>query len=243
MKTNTQGVYGITLLLDGRVYVGSSVQCEKRLQYHQRNLRRGTHDNPYLQKAWNKYGENEFVCGILEKVEDKIWLRAREQAWISRTAASQFNISCAWTPSDDKNPEILRRQKESLARFYTDSANRERQSAITKQAMTSSTVKKAVSEAQLARFSDPVKKAAFKQAHNTEETRNRHAESTRQWQKIHPLKHSEEWKQGQSKRSHHWHADPANAEKRRLRAERISQSKKGIDTAAHRKRGANGRYS
>jgi group I intron endonuclease len=123
MKTlKTQGVYGITLVLDGRVYVGSSNECERRLQEHLHDLRLGKHENPYLQNAWNKHGEENFLFEILEVVKDKIWLRAREQAGFSRFHSCDpkfgFNISKdAWWASVNHDPETLKRKTEKLRQY------------------------------------------------------------------------------------------------------------------------------
>lgn len=42
------------------IYVGSTVNLERRWGTHRLYLRRGTHHNPRLQNAWNKYGEDAF---------------------------------------------------------------------------------------------------------------------------------------------------------------------------------------
>lgn len=44
----------------GKVYVGSAVWITKRWRYHREALRAQKHENPYLQRAWNKYGETAF---------------------------------------------------------------------------------------------------------------------------------------------------------------------------------------
>ena len=47
------------------------------------------------------------------------------------------------------------------------------------------------------------------------------------WRLTHsPIEHTEQWKQGQSKRALRWHHDPTNCGARLLRAQRISASKK-----------------
>jgi group I intron endonuclease len=48
------GVYWILNLVNGKVYIGSSVDVENRLQNHKKDLIAGKHRNPYLQRAWNK---------------------------------------------------------------------------------------------------------------------------------------------------------------------------------------------
>ena len=55
------GVYQIKNTLNGKAYIGSSKNIKRRLGIHRSMLRRGTHRNPHLQNAWNKYGESAFV--------------------------------------------------------------------------------------------------------------------------------------------------------------------------------------
>lgn len=56
-----QGLYRIVCTVNGCTYVGSSVRVPFRLQQHRSALRLGKHDNPKLQRAWNKYGAGAFV--------------------------------------------------------------------------------------------------------------------------------------------------------------------------------------
>ena len=75
------GVYRIVLLLDDRCYIGSSIQIQKRWSQHQRSLRKGTHHSPYLQRVWDKYGEDSFQFEIIEECDPEILIE-HEQAWM-----------------------------------------------------------------------------------------------------------------------------------------------------------------
>jgi group I intron endonuclease len=59
------GVYCILNKTNGKRYVGSSVHIRKRWIAHIRELRAGTHYNPYLQASWNKHGEQAFRFVVL----------------------------------------------------------------------------------------------------------------------------------------------------------------------------------
>lgn len=74
--------YRIVCFRNGRVYVGITVDFEKRRSQHLSNLRGGKH-NREIQKDYNEFGEDAFYFEILEKdiprkkrnqVEDK-WMR------------------------------------------------------------------------------------------------------------------------------------------------------------------------
>lgn len=76
------GVYVIKNNLDGKVYIGSSVDVIKRFKRHKYDLNKKVHNNGYLQSAWNKYGEDNFSFNLLEQVNDKSKLRERETYYI-----------------------------------------------------------------------------------------------------------------------------------------------------------------
>jgi group I intron endonuclease len=65
------GIYQIKNLINGKIYIGSSVNIQVRWWTHKSRLRRGIHGNPHLQSAWNKYGEDAFEFSILEIVEKR----------------------------------------------------------------------------------------------------------------------------------------------------------------------------
>lgn len=51
------GVYKISNKINGKVYIGSSCNLKRRKYSHFSKLRKGLHNNRYLQNSWNKYGE------------------------------------------------------------------------------------------------------------------------------------------------------------------------------------------
>ena len=80
------GIYQITLLLDGRCYIGQSGDIGRRWSEHRKVLRANGNKNPKLQSAWNKYGESAFAFTILEECEPS-QLTEREQWWMDRSVA------------------------------------------------------------------------------------------------------------------------------------------------------------
>lgn len=66
-----QGLYKILCEANGMTYIGSSINVERRLRLHVNALRRGDHDNPRLQHAWNKHGAAAFTffpwIGVLQR--------------------------------------------------------------------------------------------------------------------------------------------------------------------------------
>jgi len=70
-------------LVNHKVYIGSSARCLKdRGFYHQKLLRKNKHHSIYLQRAFNKYGEDNFEFFILDCVEPEFCV-STEQWWIN----------------------------------------------------------------------------------------------------------------------------------------------------------------
>ena len=77
------GIYGIVNKINGKVYVGQTGErFLRRFWHHQWKLRDNSHDNSYLQNAWNKYGEDNFEYVVLEVVEDSSLLDELEIKYI-----------------------------------------------------------------------------------------------------------------------------------------------------------------
>lgn len=87
-----QGVYKIVNSVNGKIYVGSSVNIEKRFKQHKFELEHNTHNNRHLQGAWNTYGKDNFDFVVVEIVPDLINLRERECYYIKSLNCTDPNI-------------------------------------------------------------------------------------------------------------------------------------------------------
>jgi group I intron endonuclease len=78
------GIYIIKNLINNKIYVGSTcVTFLNRIYNHTLDLNRNKHCNKYLQRAWNKYGNDNFVFEILEICyPDKIFTLKKEQKYL-----------------------------------------------------------------------------------------------------------------------------------------------------------------
>lgn len=76
------GIYKITNTVNNKVYVGQAVNLGTRYGRHLYRIKRNEHHNDYIQRAFDKYGENSFKYEILEEIKDLSLLDSREKFWI-----------------------------------------------------------------------------------------------------------------------------------------------------------------
>lgn len=80
------GIYKIINNINDKYYVGSSNNIYKRWKYHKQDLNRGNHRSQYLQRAWNKYGEDNFTFVVTELIIlDELLLQIEQE---------YLNIAC-----------------------------------------------------------------------------------------------------------------------------------------------------
>jgi group I intron endonuclease len=89
------GVYRIMCMANGRWYIGSTVQSFKTRWYgHELELTKGIHTNKPLQNAWDKYGAISFRFDILEVIDDRNLVQAREQYHLDCSPVHmRFNVA------------------------------------------------------------------------------------------------------------------------------------------------------
>lgn len=74
-------IYQIRNIKDGKIYIGSAINRRKRFSLHRFQLRRNKHGNKFLQRAWNKHGEQNFEFHVLEIVVPENLIQ-REQYYL-----------------------------------------------------------------------------------------------------------------------------------------------------------------
>lgn len=76
-----QGIYKIKNLLNNKIYIGQSIDINKRLWEHKRKVIKNNCKYP-LYKSIRKYGTENFEFIIIELVTDYLKLDEREQYWM-----------------------------------------------------------------------------------------------------------------------------------------------------------------
>ncbi|KKQ97048.1 MAG: hypothetical protein UT24_C0054G0002 [Candidatus Woesebacteria bacterium GW2011_GWB1_39_12] len=85
------GIYQIRNLINGKAYIGSTINFNNRKCSHFNLLKANKHPNCKLQNAWNKYGEQNFIFEGVEEVPEKEKLIEREQYYLDETSP-EYNI-------------------------------------------------------------------------------------------------------------------------------------------------------
>jgi len=75
------GIYKIVNKFNNKIYIGSSINLNRRLKDHIYHLIKNNHHSLLLQRSWNKYGFEYFDIEILEFC-DKNRLQEREQYYL-----------------------------------------------------------------------------------------------------------------------------------------------------------------
>lgn len=111
------GVYSIFNLVNGKRYVGYSVDLGGRCKGHRKALIRGKHDNSRLQRAWNKYGENGFVFEVTQFHSNHDELPELEQNWVDHY--DSYHNGYNLTPGGDISPASCSEVAAKISRTKT----------------------------------------------------------------------------------------------------------------------------
>jgi len=84
MLNSMKGIYRIYNQATNKVYIGRSINLERRLRVHKRTLNKGNHYNIHLQNSYNKY-KDQFIFEIIECIitNDASYIKDREEYWVA----------------------------------------------------------------------------------------------------------------------------------------------------------------
>lgn len=110
IKIITPGIYKIENIINGDCYIGQSVHPQLRKTQHWRRLDLNKHHNIYLQRAWNKYGKDNFIFEIILFCEyDQ--LSICEQEMVNKlNPAYNIRKDCVDSPLGTKHSEETRKK-------------------------------------------------------------------------------------------------------------------------------------
>lgn len=128
-KEIISGVYCICNIMNGKMYIGESIDIYRRWHEHVQDLRDGIHNNIRLQRSWNKYGEHNFKFSIIEECKEEN-LTDREKYWIK--FYDSFKNGYNQTEGGDgcfgykHNDEVKEKMKKIKSEQFQDVKNREK---------------------------------------------------------------------------------------------------------------------
>ena len=125
------GIYKIENLITGKIYIGSSLNIEKRFLRHKNELIKKRHVNIHLQREFNKYGIECLIFKILEEC-NKERLKEIEQLYLDNIFSDTnhylyyYNIGKNSSGGDNltlhpNREEIINKIKNgSIVRYYLE---------------------------------------------------------------------------------------------------------------------------
>jgi len=134
VKKKICGVYKIVNLVNGKCYYGGSIDISGRWYEHNRTLTNSSHANPHLQRAWDKYGEENFTFEIVEKTS-KDGVFPREQWYLDNVVrwGIDYNIG-----KNSFNPMLGRTHSDETRELISFKAKGRKASKETKKKMSKS---------------------------------------------------------------------------------------------------------
>lgn len=85
-------IYAIINIIDDKHYIGQTFDRDFRWKEHLKSLKGFYHHSILLQRAWCKYGANNFIFVVLEVLSDVSKLNEREEYW-GNLLKPEYNIA------------------------------------------------------------------------------------------------------------------------------------------------------
>ena len=129
----TAGIYKIINKIDGRYYLGSSQDIDARWITHKRHLNTQKHINIFLQRAWNKYGSDNFDVEIIDNCDgySREEIFVIEQQYLDNLDDRAYNLSRVAKGGDNltnhpNRDEIIARMTASVIAKYESMSEEEK---------------------------------------------------------------------------------------------------------------------
>lgn len=122
-------IYGIRTNHNGKVYIGSSREFNKRTKVHINNLKNGKHHNLYLQRVYDKYGIDNLEFFVIEYVNiedlfpvEEYYIDCNRKGYNIGSVGGGDNLS-----NNPKKLEIVAKISKGLNSYYKTLTKEEKQ--------------------------------------------------------------------------------------------------------------------
>ena len=88
-------IYAIKNKINHKMYVGMTNNYKKRIEYHLYELKHNKHHSQKLQRAFNKYGEENFEFCVLLEVDKMEGLELKEKEFIEKYDTYKNGYNCS----------------------------------------------------------------------------------------------------------------------------------------------------
>lgn len=112
-------IYKITCEKDRRFYIGASTSPHNRRLEHFNHLRKNKHHNIFLQRAFNKYGEESFTYEVLEIFEDEELMWRKEEELIE-ALSNTYNMM----PGGIRGPRMYGKDNPKYGKIISEQQRR-----------------------------------------------------------------------------------------------------------------------
>ena len=116
MKAKISGIYYIKNIVNGKLYVGQSINVHARLSRHKTDLRVGR-DSKHLQRAYDKYGEDHFEFALFMECpidELDFWEKYYIAEWRTQDECFGYNLDGGGSKSrlmSDKTKALMSKSR------------------------------------------------------------------------------------------------------------------------------------
>lgn len=111
------GIYRIINTKNNKIYIGSSVDIKKRKEKHFWMLKKGVHDNKFLQSSYDRDGKENFIFDIIEMC-DKKDLVEKENYYILENKSNNMNFGYnLCLVSDNRKNKLSNKTKIQLSKY------------------------------------------------------------------------------------------------------------------------------
>lgn len=121
MKNKICGIYCIENMVNGKKYIGQSINIENRWIKHKRELNNNVHYNVHLQAAWNKYKEENFNFYVIIECQESE-LDYYEKFYIKEFNLLDKNVGYNINPGGafprEFSEEELNKRSESIKKWW-----------------------------------------------------------------------------------------------------------------------------